>query len=99
MEAKIRALRKDGRNLNGDQLKGVPRRVGILRVTEDRDIELNRPMVRARLLDPTRTSESDLLPPLDDARLLFLDKGKMRLTGIERLAERDVAQTWDVRLD
>lgn len=99
MRVQVLALRKNGRNLDKSQLEGVPPRVGELRVREMRDIELNRPSLQARLFDPTKTGEADLLPALEDARLLYVEGNRIRITGIERLAEADVAQTWDVKLD
>jgi hypothetical protein len=99
MRVQVLALRNKGRNLNKSELEGVPRRVGVLRVREMRDIELNRPSLQARLFDPTKTGESDLLPALEDARLLYVEGDRLRITGIERLADADVAQTWDVELD
>lgn len=99
MRVKVRTLRKEGRNLVGEELQGVPKRVGILLVREARDIELNRAMVCARLLDPASTGETDLLPMLSDAHLMWAEKKEMRLTGIERLSHMDVAQTWSVEFD
>jgi hypothetical protein len=99
MRVQVKPLRLKGRNLHKSQVDGIPPRVGFLRIREVRDLELNRPVLQARLLDPTKTSEFDLLPALDDAKLLHLERGGLRLTGIERLPEMDVAQTWDVRLD
>lgn len=99
MRVHVRLLRRHGRVLKGDELKDLPPHVGMLRVDEARDHELGRPVVCARLLDPTKTSESDILPMLSDARLLWAKGTKMRLTGIERLkepVEADVAQTWSV---
>jgi len=99
MRVRVRTLRKNGRNLNRDELKDIPPFVGNLMVGEVRDHVLGRPVVRARLLDPTNKLETDLLPELADARLLWAEDKKMHLTGIERLAESDVAQTWSVELD
>jgi hypothetical protein len=99
MRVRVQLLRRNGRVLNRDDQKGVPPFVGILRVGEARDLELGRPAVCARLLDPATTSEIDLLPMLSDARLLWAENRKMRLTGIERLKEADVAQTWSVEFD
>ena len=99
MRVRVRTLRKNGRNLNRDELKDVPPFVGILRVREARDIELNRAMVCARLLDPTTTTEADLLPTLIDAQLVWAEDKRLRLTGIERLKDFDVAQTWSVEFD
>jgi hypothetical protein len=99
MRVRVRKLRKSGRVLNRDELKDIPPLVGVLRVAEVRDHELGRPIVCARLLDPTTKVDVDLTPELGDARLLWVEGRKMRLTGIERLQDADVAQTWSVELD
>lgn len=94
MRVSVRTLRQNGRNLNRKELADVPARVGLLRIAEERDLELNRALVTARLLDPTSTVETDLLPALADARVLWAENRSMRLTGMERLKDADVAQTW-----
>jgi hypothetical protein len=99
MRVQVLTLRKNGRNLNRNELSEVPCHVGFLRIRENRDLELNRPLLQARLLDPTRGNEADLLPALEDAKLLMFEKNRMRVTGIERLPDFDVAQTWEVRFD
>lgn len=40
--------------------------------------------------------DTDLLPPLIDAKLILLNHDRMVLTGVERdiLTRRDTAQTW-----
>lgn len=99
MRVRVLPLRRNGRNLNRDELKTVPRHVGILRVGEGRDHELGRPVVLARLLDPAGGLGTDILPELSDARLLWAEDKKMRLTGVERTKDADFAQTWSVEFD
>jgi hypothetical protein len=92
-------MRKHGRNVTRAELNDTPPFVGILKVGEVRDHVLGRPVIRARLIDPANSLETDLLPELGDVQLLWAESGKMRLTGIERLKDFDVAQTWAVELD
>lgn len=70
---------------------------GRLRVVEERDDQLRRSFLVARL---TRFGDgAGLLPALFDARLLQLDQDRLVLAGFERdvLTSRDVAQTWLLR--
>jgi hypothetical protein len=98
MKVKVRTLRNQGKNLNQGELKELPARVGILRVTEVRDPELHRQVLRARLLDATREAECDVLPGLSDARLIFVSEGKMTFIGTERIDRAEYGQTWSVEL-
>lgn len=99
MQATVKTLREKGRNLNRDELKGVPAFVGKLRIREERDRELNRTMVCAQLLDPTSTADQNLVPMLVDACLVWGEDNKWRITGMERLEDADVAQTWSVEFN
>ncbi len=85
--------------MNRDELKDIPPFVGILKVGEIRDHVVGRARVRARLLDPAKSIEEDLIPELDDALLLWAEDRKMRLSGTERLKHSNVYQTWSVELD
>jgi hypothetical protein len=99
MRVRVRPLRQNGRNLNRDELKDIPPHVGFLKIGESRNYELSRPMVRAQLLDAVSGVETDVLPELCDARLLWAEDKKMRLTGTERVRDADFAQTWSVEFD
>lgn len=99
MRAQVRLLSKNGRVMNRDELKDIPPFVGLLKVGEIRDPKLGRALVRARLLDPTKNVEEDLIPELDDAQLLWAEDRKMRLSGTERLKDSNVYQTWSVEFD
>jgi hypothetical protein len=98
MRVKVTPLRERGRNLNRDAVFKKPKYVGDLRVDEHRDPELGRPLVYARLMDVASGVETDVLPQLGDARLLWAAKGSMRLAGFERIEGADYAQTWSVEL-
>ncbi|MFA6313850.1 MAG: hypothetical protein WCV99_03065 [Sterolibacterium sp.] len=98
MKVKVRPLRNSGRMLRN--VKGVERpcHVGNLCVTEGRDVKLARAVIRARLVDIASGTQVDILPELLDARLLWAEDNKWRLTGIERIDDVDYAQTWSVEI-
>jgi hypothetical protein len=89
-------MRHRGANLTQDAIRAIPPFVGFLKVAEARDAELGRPVIRARLLDIATGIETDVLPELTDAKLLWAENQKMRLTGMERIDKADFAQTWSV---
>jgi hypothetical protein len=97
MRVQVQTLRLRGRHLNRDELLDFPPYLGSLKVAEARDPDLARPVVRARLID-TLGTETDVLPELCDARLLWVDGQKLRLTGFERIEAVDYMQTWVVEL-
>lgn len=98
MKVKVRPLQSKGRMLPRHLAVEQPPRIGALRVSEERDHELSRPVLRARLLDASGGTESDLLPDLSDAKLLWADNNRLRLSGFERVDEANYAQTWEVEM-
>lgn len=99
MRVLVRPMRVRGRNLNRDELKGLPPFLGTLKVAESRDPELGRPVVRARLIDVNMGTGADVLPELCDAKLLWAEGKRFHLTGFERIESADYMQTWSVELD
>ncbi len=96
MRVKVRPMRRLGRQFLSNEHNALPPHVGILKVAEVRDLSLERQVLRARLVD--LRNESDVIPVLNDARLLHVDDGRMRLTGVERVGDTDYAQTWAVEI-
>lgn len=96
MRVQVRPLRRQGRNMPSKEHMALPPSVGILAVNEQRDIELGRNTVRARLVDDK--SGNDVLPELTSANLIWVDKNRMRLTGLERIDKADYAQTWSIEV-
>lgn len=96
MRVKVIPLRRDGVDLKIKELRDEAPHVGMLRVEEARDPRLSRQVVRARLLTPG--TDKDVLRELVDARLLWADDGKMRLTGFEQEGAVSYAQTWSVEM-
>lgn len=99
MRVKVRPLYKKGCLLPREVLNQLPPVVGELEVAEERDFELARPVLRARLLNTQKGTPHDLLPDLSDARLLHAQENKLRLTGFERVGSSNYAQTWAVEFD
>jgi hypothetical protein len=96
LKVHVRPLRRQGRNLPNKEQMALPPLVGVLAVNEQRDVELGRNTVRARLLD--EKTGNDILPELSSALLLWADKNRMRLTGLERVDRADYAQTWSIEV-
>ena len=96
MRVKVRPLRLEGIDLHAKQWQSIPPHEGELRVLESRDPKLSRQVTRARLVTPS--TETDVLPELIDARLLWAGNNQMRLTGFEQVGAINYAQTWSVEL-
>lgn len=90
-------MRSRGKNLPRSHVNMSPAHVGELTVSEVRDHVLARPVTCARLIELGGT-EVDVLPQLTDVRLLWVRRNEMRLTGLERVDETDVAQAWVVEV-
>ncbi|RKJ94543.1 hypothetical protein [Alicycliphilus denitrificans] len=98
MRVKVRPLQCKGRMLPRQLAKEQPPHIGALRVAEERDHELSRSVLRARLLDTQGGTEIDLLPDLSDARLLWANDNRLRFAGFERVDNANYAQTWEVEV-
>lgn len=99
MRVHVRTMRRRGRLLNQDELADSrPPYLGDLKVTESRDPELGRSVLRALLVEHKGGTDTEILPGLNDARLLFAGNNKMRIAGLERIDGADFAQTWSVEL-
>lgn len=96
MRVKVRPMRRQGCNLRQAEQMALPPFVGELSVAEGRDIELGRPVVRARLLDVIGSAGCDILPELSDVQLLWAADRKLRLSGFEQVDKAAYAQTWAV---
>ena len=96
MRVHVRTMRRNGRNLPSKELMSQPPIAGFLEVNEQRDIELGRNTVRARLIDDK--SGNDVLPELSSALLIWAAKNSMRVAGLERVDSADYAQTWSIEV-
>jgi hypothetical protein len=75
--------------------QGTP---GELRVSDEIDPVLRRRTTIAHFVD-AKNPLRDLVPPLKDARLLYVDHQRMVLCGFEQVHDRDYAQTWMLAVD
>lgn len=98
MRVKVRPLQTNGRQLKKAELQTSPPFIGLLKVSEGRDYDLSRQVVRARLLDVTAGTETDMLPELCDARLIWAADNSMRFSGFEQVDKVNYGQTWLVEL-
>lgn len=96
MKVHVRLMRKEGENMKAEELKSLPPRAGLLEVSEQKDTDLGRSTVRARLLD--EATRNDILPELKSASLLWVKHRLMRLTGVEEIQRKDYAQTWSIEV-
>jgi hypothetical protein len=71
---------------------------GELSVHDQRDGVLHRQCRVARLVKVDEP-HVDILPPLKDATLLYVDRERWVLTGFEHILDRDYAQTWMLATD
>lgn len=100
MRVKVLTLRKAGRLRLAAEVKESASRpfIGDLSVDQVRDPKIGRTLLRARLLNISEGTQKDVLPELSDAQLLWAGNGKMRLSGLERCNDADVAQTWSIEV-
>lgn len=96
MKVQVRPMRKLGLNLPNRDMLAQPPVVGLLSVDEQRDYELGRSTVRARLMNDK--DGNDVLPELGDALLLWVGKNRLRMAGIERINQASYAQTWSIEV-
>jgi hypothetical protein len=85
--------RQEGRMRARWQIGGARGLLGELEVRDGDDTTLRRRTRIARFFDSSQPLK-DLVPPLKDATLLYIDHRRMVLCGFERINERDFAQTW-----
>jgi hypothetical protein len=98
MKVKVMLMRKLGRNMPQKEQHDAPSVTGRLSLDEKRDPELGRTVMRAQLRSLLQEQGAELLPDLNDARVLWIDGSRMRLSGLERLENASYAQTWAVEL-
>lgn len=96
MLCQVHCLRKRGVEVSRLGLEALPAPTGRLLVGQSRKRMFGRTVRLARLVDDEESR--DLLPPLLDAKLLWVADNKMTLSGFERIAVSgrnvDFVQTW-----
>jgi hypothetical protein len=71
---------------------------GVLQVREERNNLLGRAFTQAELVSPIDGQRGSLLPPLIDARILWLKKNEIRMTGMEVVEDMQYYQTWVIEV-
>ena len=94
MRFAVRLLRSRGRILPWREVANQAPRVGDLRIEEFLDAELHRYVRTATLFDAESAIYSSARPTLLDARLMAMSPQAFTLTGFERLAGVEYAQSW-----
>jgi hypothetical protein len=90
----VRFLRYRGRILPWREVMLQGPRVGDLRIEECLDEELRRYVRTARLFDSDSVIYSSARPELLDVRLMAMSPQAFTLTGFERVAGVEYAQSW-----
>jgi hypothetical protein len=90
----VRFLRYRGRILPWREVMNQAPRIGDLRIEECLDEELRRYVRTARLFDSDSVIYSSDRPELLDARLMAMSPQAFTLTGFERVAGVEYAQSW-----
>ena len=99
MKVQVQTYRSRGELVSAAALKLKAPLHGFLSVKERKDHRLGRVARVARLIDPKEPGDIDLMPELRDAQLLGVKDNLMTLSGYERVADHDYAQSWKVELD
>jgi hypothetical protein len=99
MRATVRPINVRGRPLRTAERKAAKEYVGVLRFREERSNELGRAFVQAELVSPIDGQHGQVLPPLIDARVLYLHGRKLRVTGMEVVEDLQYYQTWDIEVN
>lgn len=100
MLCQIHCLRKRGTEVSRHGLEDLPAPTGRLLVGQSRTRMFGRTVRLARLVD--QEESRDLLPPLLDAKLLWVADNRLTLSGFERISVSgrnvDFVQTWLAKL-
>jgi hypothetical protein len=94
MRFAIRFPRHRGRILPWRDVVNQEARIGDLRIEECLDSELHRYVRTARLFNTDSAIYSEKLPELLDVRLMAMSPQAFTLTGFERVAGLEFAQSW-----
>lgn len=98
MLANVRPIYLRGKSLPAKIRAAEPATRGVLKVFDDRLIELGRVVTCASLTSAGDGQDSALLPVLLDVQIIWLDGKSMRLRGNELVDGALFGQTWDVEV-
>ena len=98
MRVEIRPMNVRGKTLRKAERTALPATRGILKVFENRIHGLGRTARVAQVISATDGVETELLPELLDAELIWLDGDVVRLRGTELVDGTAFGQTWDIKV-
>ncbi len=98
MQVVVRPINVRGRPLLTADRKASRAFVGTLRMREERNNLLNRAYTQAEIVSPIDGALGMVLPPLIDARVLWLKGKTMRITGMEIVEAYQYYQTWEIEV-
>lgn len=98
MRVEVRPLSVQGVPLYTSQHKRLPAIVGKLRIAENRLHRLGRVVLCASLTSTSDGLDTELLPELTDAQVIWAEDGFMRIRGVEQVNGVQYAQTWNLKV-
>lgn len=98
MQVEVRPINIRGKALAKGEREKSPASRGRLRVSENRLHAFGRVVMCAKLVSATDGVETQLLPELLDAHLIWLDEKSLRLRGNELVDGILFGQTWDIKV-
>jgi hypothetical protein len=98
MRVEVRPINQNGRPLGKAERQSSPPSRGRLKVAENRLHSFGRVVMCAKLVSATDGLETELLPELLDAELIWLDGETIRLRGVEQVGGALFGQTWDIKV-
>lgn len=98
MRVEVRPINQSGRPQGKAALQSSPPSRGKLKVAENRLHSFGRIVLCAKLVSSTDGLETELLPELLDAQLIWLDDKTIRLRGVEQIGGCLFGQTWDIKV-
>ena len=98
MQVEVQLVNEKGRGLPARERTGMPVYRGRLCIQEARSHELGRVTPTAQLISLSEGCELPVVPALNDAAVLFLKQGQMRIRGFEFVDGVQYGQTWDVKV-
>ena len=98
MRVEIRPMNLRGKVMRKAERDALAPARGKLKILENRIHSLGRTVRVAQVLSTTDGSESELLPELLDAEVLWLDGVVMRVRGTEMVDGTAFGQTWDIKV-
>lgn len=98
MLVEVRPINVGGRPLPTSLRKKEPASRGKLQIVEDRNHRLGRVVLCATLIHATDGLNTEMLPELMDAQVIWMNDESMRVRGVEDVGGTMYAQTWDIKV-